>query len=128
MACGYVILRRGVLTPTDGELSTPGSGAQITLWSSAGNPNSSYGGARFKRLIVNLYVSHASGTNGLLFQESADGTNWRDLVSYTVAATTLTKTSVGVSAPYVRVLYTNSANVLSAFELTVMGDCCERGS
>jgi hypothetical protein len=135
---GYVQLARGVLTPPtpnpEGYIAAPGSGATITLWQSAPTPSNdrrSIGpnrGRRFKRLVVNIYSSHASAVNGLAFQESQDETNWRDVVTYTIAATTYTKNYVAVSAPFVRVVYTNSAAVLTAWEMSVLGDAYERAA
>lgn len=130
MSSGYVLLRRGVTTVAagSGEQAKPASGATITLFTSADNQNSSYGGPRFKRLIVNIYSSHASAASGLKFQESVNGSDWRDLVSYSISATTYTKNIVAVSAPYVRVTYENSANTLTTWEMSVLGDVEERGN
>lgn len=121
---GYVLLRRGQTTAEtgSGDLAKPASAATITLWQSNSNVNSTYAGARWKRIIVNLYVSHASVANGLTFDESQDGTNWRNLVAYTIAATTYTKSTVSVSAPYIRVRYQNDANTLTTWEMSVLGD------
>lgn len=121
---GYVLLRRGQTTAEtgSGDLAKPGSGATITLWASNSNVNSTYAGARWKRLIVNLYVSHASVASGLVFAESQDGTNYRTLVAYTVAATTYTKNTVSVSAPYIKITYQNDTNVLTTWEMSVLGD------
>ena len=109
-------------------VTAPGSGATITLWSSAGNLVQATGGARYKRIIVNVYASHVSAASGLQFDESVDNTNWRNVVSYTIAATTYTKSFVAVAAPFVRVRYVNSANVLSTWEMTVLGDQDERAT
>lgn len=139
---GYVQLARGVLTPPqpnpEGYVAAPGSGATIVLWASATVPVTSdpndrrargpNAGRRWKRLVVNVYASAASAANGLNFQESQDGLNWRDLISYTVGATTYTKNYVAVSAPFVRVNYTNTAAVLTAWEMSVLGDAYERAS
>tara|TARA_R110000868_G_scaffold85529_4_gene240558 strand:+ start:1363 stop:1758 length:396 start_codon:yes stop_codon:yes gene_type:complete len=130
MSTGYIKLARGTTLGTEdpGLVAKPASGATITLWSSASNQNSSFGGPRFKRLIVSIYSSHASAASGLAFQESHDGTNWRDLVSYSISATTYTRSDVAVAAPYVRVRYTNSANTLTTWEMSVLGDCCDRAA
>lgn len=131
------VLARGtaVAAPVGtGQISAPGSGASITLWES--NPAATQqqlqgrqpGGARFKRLIVNIYASAASGTNGLDIQESQDGASWRTNTAYTINATTYTKNIVSVSAPFLRVRYTNSASVLTTWEMSVIGDEYDRGS
>lgn len=127
----YVLLARGLTTdPSSGEanVTKPGSGSTITMWQSADNRNSTFGGARFKRLILDIYSSHASGSSGLKFQESMDGTTYRDLVTYTVSATTKTKYYVSVAAPFLKVAYTNSANVLTTWEFVLYGDTEERGT
>ena len=112
-----------------GAVAAPGSGATITLWSSAGNISVATQGARWKRIIVNLEVSHASAANGLQFDESADGTNWHNVVSYSIAATpTYTKSYVSVAASFVRVRYVNSANVLTMWRMEVLGDQMERAT
>ena len=131
MSTGYVLLRRGVFSPAagSGEQSPPASGATITIWESAANTNSAYSGTRWKRLILNIYSSHDSAANGVEFEESADNTNWRDLTTYTYANSDgLTKYSIAVSAPFIRVKYTNSANTLTAWEMSLLGDTCERAS
>jgi len=112
-----------------GSVAAPGSGATITLWLSTDNLRPLQT-ARKKRLIINIYTSHVSATNGLQIDESNDGgpTNWRNLVSYTIAATTYTKNVVSVSAPYVRVRYVNSANVLTTWEYSVLSDEDERAT
>jgi hypothetical protein len=100
-------------TAAQGVVVAPGSGATITLWDSGASTKQ---GERYKRAIVSVYSSHASGTLGLSFQESwDDGTNWDELTSYTISATTYTKNVVAMSAPRIRVRYTNSANVLTSF-------------
>ncbi len=113
-----------------GAVAAPGSGATITLWASNANNGSVYTTTSlYKRLIVNIYSSAASAASGLTFEESNDGgTNWRTVVSYTIAATTYTKNYVSVSAPYVRVRYVNSASVLTTWEMSVLGDQTERAT
>jgi len=128
--CGYTLLRRGVTSPAagSGDLAAPTSGQTITLWQSNSNVNSTWGGPRWKRLIINIYSSHASAANGLTIDESVDGTNWRNVTSYTISATTYTKNYVAVSAPYIRVQYQNSANTLTTWEMAILGDTGERGT
>lgn len=106
-----------------GYIVAPGSGATITLWDSNADGTAKSIGFRYKRVIVNVYSSHASAASGLSFQESHDdGTNWDELVAYTVSATTYTKSLVGMSAPRIRVRYTNSANVLTSWRGAVIVD------
>lgn len=109
-------------------VAAPGSGSTIVLWSSAGNISQATQGARYKRLIININSSAASAANGLQVDESEDGTNWDNLVSFSIAANTRTKNFVVVGAPFVRVRYVNSANVLSTWRMSVLGDQNERGT
>jgi len=127
---GYVTLARGVASPAagSGEQSAPTSGETKTIWASNTNMNSAYAGTRWKRLILSIYSSHASATDGVKFEESADGTNWRSLVTYTLSATTYTKYIVAPAAPYVRVRFENSANTLTSWEMSLLGDTCERAA
>ena len=127
---GYQLLRRGEVSPTagTGEQAAPTSGQTITLWSSADNVSASHAGARWKRLVINVYSSHASATDGLKIEESQNNSNWRTLKTYTIAATTYTKNYVAVSAPFVRATYENSANTLTAWEMSVLGDADERSA
>lgn len=111
-----------------GAVAAPASGATITLWSSSGNVVQATQGARYKRLVINVYASHLSAASGLQIDESVDNSNWRNVVSYSIAATTYTKSYVSVSAPFVRVRYVNSANTLSTWEMSVLGDQQERAS
>lgn len=110
-------------TAAQGYIAAPGNAATITLWDSNADGRNKSQGTRYKRVIANIYSSAASGTNGLSFQESADdGANWDELASYTVAATTYTKSVVGMSAHRTRVRYTNSAAVLTAFRGGIIVD------
>ena len=130
MSPGYVKLQHGVLSPTagSGEHAAPTAGETKTLWVSNANVNNTYGGAKFKRLICNIYSSHASVADGLKFEESNDGSTWRTLVNYSVAANTYTKNIVATDAPFVRVRYANPAVTLTAWEMSIYGDHEERGN
>lgn len=124
------------LGSASGQIAQPGNGATITLWDSGGTISGAVsqvanknGGARFKRLLINIFSSHVSAANGLQIDETNDdGTTWDNLVSYTIAATTYTKNVVSVSAPRVRVRYVNSANVLTQWRGAVLGDEYDRAS
>jgi len=120
---GQQLLYRTVSTA-----DAPGSGATTTLWASNTNGGSAEQGARYKRLIINVYSSHASAASGLQIDESEDGTSWDNLVSYSVSATTYTKNYVSVGAPFLRVRYVNSANVITTWRIGILGDQNERAS
>lgn len=125
---GQVLLTRGLTTAVGSSVVKPGSGATISLWTSSDNATARTAGTRFKRLICGMYVSHASIASGLQFDVSVDGSNWRNLVSYTIAATTLTISYVSVAAPFLRVRYVNDTNVLTTWEMWILGDRSERAS
>lgn len=136
------LLSQGITSPPTGQSGTygtgakyvtaPASGATITLWTSPTNsllptlPEPI--GVRYKRIIVGLFVSHASLASGLQFDVSVDAVNWRNLVSYSIAATTLTENYVSTAAPHLRVRYVNDANTLTTWEMWVIGDEYERAT
>lgn len=117
-------------------VTAPGSGATITMWDSGNWETASTGlsgyywrGVQLKRLVWNGVASHDSGTNGLSFEETFDdGTNWDVLVQYTNTASTVYQRFVAVAAPRLRVRYTNSANVLTAWRGCLVGDFNERAT
>jgi hypothetical protein len=110
-------------TAIQGMVVAPGSGATITLWDSGGASVGASQGTRYKRVIVNVFASAASAASGLSFQESHDdGTNWDELVAFSILATTYTKNTVAMSAPRLRVRYTNSASVLTTWRGGVIVD------
>jgi len=125
---GYTVLAELGLATT-GKVAAPGSGATITLWSSIGNNPAAGKGSRYKMLVMNIYSSHASAASGLVISESSDkGVTWDSLATASVSATTYTKTYTKVSAPDVKVEYTNSANVLTTWRGSVLGDPMERSN
>lgn len=123
------LLAWGSGTPlSNGTVGPPASGATITLWSSTGNEAQATQGARYKKLVASLYVSHLSAASGLTFEESVDNSNWRVVLAFSIAAATYTKSYCTVSAPYVRVRYVNAANVLTTWEMSVCGDQSDRAA
>lgn len=114
-------------TAASGYVAAPGSGATIVLWDSGSNETVTGShfsrGMRWRRIIVNVIASAASAANGLSIEESNDdGANWDVLVQFSISAAAYTKNNVAVSAPRVRVRYTNSANVLTTWRGSVIGD------
>lgn len=111
-----------------GEQAAPGNGATITIFDSTANftggTDGGYPpwGGKWRRLHLDLYSSHASGTNGVIFEGSADGTNWDFSDTFTLSATTGSIYNYHVRTPHVRVRYTNSANVLTGWRMCLRGD------
>jgi hypothetical protein len=113
----------------------PGNGETVTLFSTlevgitglrtviAGK------GFRFKMLVFDIFSSAASAANGYQVDESNDGgVTWDNLQSTTIPATTYTKVYTKVSGAELRCRYVNSANVLTTFRWSLMGDTSERGN
>lgn len=116
-------------TAAQGFIAAPGNGSTITIWDSNAGGKSPNGGARFKRLILDNFSSHASAANGVSFEESSDdGANWEVLIQYTQTAAGYDKRYVSVSAPRVRLQYINSAAVLTAWRGCLIGDEYERAT
>ena len=68
---------------------------------------------------VSVFADQASATDGLQMQQSTNGTNWDIADSYTIPASTGKIFSVGVSAKFFRVVYTNTATAQTVFRLQV---------
>ena len=124
-----VLLARGfLLGTTAGNNGPPGSAATITIFdSTAAGYTSWLSGLPFQRVQLNVYSSHDSGASGVVFSSSFDrGTNFR-------TQSTNTYTNAGGATTYdylmkgghVKVAYTNSANVLTEWEMELFG-CYDR--
>ena len=126
------LLKRWTLTGTaaQGYVAAPGSGATITIWDSGNNDPSGSRAVRWKRLIYTNTASADSGANGVSFEASYDnGTNWDVIVQYSdTTAGAPNIRYVSVSAPRLRVRYTNSAAVLTSWRGSLVGDEYERAS
>jgi hypothetical protein len=119
-----VLLARGFLTGT-GAYAPPGSGATITIFDSTDSKLSSWlDGLPFNRITLSVYSSHDSGASGVVFSSSFDrGGNFRSQ-----SATTYTNATDGartwdylIKGGHVKVAWTNSANVLTAWEMELHG-------
>jgi hypothetical protein len=118
-------LARGFLLGTSaGVNAPPGSGATVTLFDSSVSTLSSWlDGLPFSRVILNVYSSHDSGASGVVFSSSFDrGTNFRAQASYTyLNANGPTSYDYLMKGGHVKVQYTNSASVLTAWEMELVG-------
>lgn len=120
-----VSLVRGFLLGTSaGGNAPPGSGATITIFDSTiANLAAWRDGLPFYRLELDVYSSHDSGANGVVFSSSFDrGTNFRTqrTETYTNAAGPVVYDYL-VAGGHVKIAYTNSANSLTAWEMEVFG-------
>lgn len=120
-----VLLARGFLLGTSGGgTAPPGNGATITIFDSTISSLTSWtDGVPFNRVVVNVYSSHDSGASGVVFSSSFDrGTNWRTQASYTyLNADGATTYDYLLKGGHVKIAYTNSANVLTAWEMELVG-------
>ncbi len=83
----------------------------------------------YAQIVVNVYSSHASATDGLSLQQSSDGTNWDLLDVYTIPAATGKTFSIGVQARYFRLVYTNGATLTSSLRIqTIFSKGYKKGS
>lgn len=71
----------------------------------------------FSDVRVSVFSDQASAVDGLQMQQSSNGTNWDNIDSYSVPAGTGKIFSVGVSARFFRIAYTNGAVAQTAFRL-----------
>lgn len=72
-------------------------------------------------VYVSVYSDVASATDGLVVEQSTDGTNWDFNDTYTVPADTGKTFSIQPAGRYIRVTYTNGGTDQTAFRLqTVM--------
>lgn len=66
---------------------------------------------------VTVFADVASATDGLSMQQSANGTNWDVTDVYTIAAGAGRTFSLGASARFFRLVYTNGGTIQTAFRL-----------
>ena len=76
--------------------------------------------SRYAQLAITVYASHASATEGLSVQFSANGTDWDHIDTFTVPAATGKVFTVGVIAQYFRLVYTNGTTAQSSFRLQAL--------
>lgn len=124
-----ITIARGILAPVAGdpEQSPPGSGATITIYDSTlDKPTGikSKESQPFGRIRLTMYSSHDSAASGVVFNLSEDyGAHWRQqsAQSYTNAGGVTSYDLNASGAADVQILYTNSANVLTAWEMSLVG-------
>jgi hypothetical protein len=119
-----VFIKRGNLTGTAGAQAAPGNGATITIFDSTTvDPMWCPLGLPFERIEFNVYSSHDSGASGVVFSSSFDrGSNFRTQSTNTYSnASGATTYDYLVKGGHVKIAYTNSANVLTAWEYELWG-------
>jgi hypothetical protein len=71
----------------------------------------------YQTITALAFSDQPSAANGFKIQISKDGTNWRDAVSASVTANTLSVITTHLSYRYARVVYTNGATLQGIFNL-----------
>lgn len=71
----------------------------------------------YQTITALAFSDQASASNGFKIQLSRDGTNWRDAVTASVTANTLSVITTHLSYRYARVVYTNGATLQGIFNL-----------
>lgn len=71
----------------------------------------------YQDITALAFSDQPSAANGFKIQISRDGTTWRDAVSASVVANTLSIITVHLSYRYARVVYTNGATLQGSFNL-----------
>ena len=66
---------------------------------------------------VSIFADQVSATDGLQMQQSSNGTNWDISDSYTIPASTGKNFSIGTSAKFFRIVYTNGGVAQVTFRL-----------
>lgn len=124
-----VTIARGILSPAAGgpEQSPPGNGATITIYDSTSDKPAGLANKTpqpFGRLVLRIFSSHDSAASGVVFNVSQDGgAHWRQqsAQSYTNASGETTFDLLASGAADVQITYQNSANALTAWEMTLIG-------
>ena len=110
------------------DTTLPASGAALTLYQTTWR-TAKKTGLRHKMLVFSVFSSHDSAASGFKIDESWDGgTNWDNTYTATILASTATKIYWKVSAPELRVTYTNSAAQTTTFRWSLLADSSERGN
>ena len=76
----------------------------------------------YQTVTALAFTDQASAANGFKIQISRDGTNWRDAVTASVTANTLSAITTHISYRYARVVYINGATLQGSFNLDAHAD------
>lgn len=120
-----------LLVERKGLFKAPGSSATVTLFRTTadGFADGSFA-TTYCRYMLSVYSSHDSGSSGLTFQASVDGTNWRTVETAATYANSngLSTYDYLIKFPHLLIQYTNSANTLTAWEVALYGIKSRAGS
>lgn len=85
--------------------------------------------SEYSHIVVSVFASHASATDGLQLQQSSDSTNWDWADAYSIPAATGKSFSAPVQGKFFRVVYTNGGVLQTAFRLvTIYSKQTKKGS
>ena len=85
--------------------------------------------SEYSNIAVTVFSSHASATDGLSIQQSADGTNWDLTDVYSIPAASGKIFHIGVAARFYRLVYTNGATLTTSLRIqTLYSKAVKRGS
>ena len=85
--------------------------------------------SEYSNIAVTVFSSHASATDGLSMQQSADGANWDMADAYSIPAATGKIFQLGVAARFYRLVYTNGATLTTSIRIqTLYSKATKRGS
>ena len=76
--------------------------------------------SEYSTIMVSVFSSHASATDGLSMQQSMDGTNWDLTDVYTIPAATGKTFNVAVNAKFYRLVYTNGATLTTSLRIQTL--------
>lgn len=76
--------------------------------------------SEFSTLMISVFSSHVSATDGLTVQQSSDGVNPDITDSYSIPATTGKTFSFGVAARFYRLVYTNGETATSSLRIQTL--------
>ena len=113
-----------MIVNSDGSLSVRGVGVisslnstSVTLGIGGTFTGTGEDVSSFSTITVAIFSGQASATNGLKLEFSVDNANWDHSDEYTIPANTGKVFSVGVTAQYFRVRYTNGSILQTSFRL-----------
>ena len=125
-------IARGVLVPAagSGEQAPPGSGATITIFDSTANANALQFNTPvpFSRLVLHIDADANSAASGVIIEGSTNnGATWTTMQAAQtyLTASGPTDYDILVTMPQVRLRYTNTAAVLTRWNMSlegIMGD------
>lgn len=105
-------INNGVVSSTNSTAANLGVGA---IFTGTGEDVSEY-----STIVVNVFASHASATDGLMLQQSIDNTNWDLSDTFSIPAASGKTFSVGVQAKFFRIVYTNGATLTTSLRVQTL--------